>query len=253
MRMREIRDLFLEQERGSERIRKEIEKAHHEYVKARPPLISANTSILAGCRFTMVPLSGPFSLSRPYTEKNFFTRKIELNFKHKEQPIAVPIREFFFLDGYSESGIKPMLNGGEKIWSSDDVTVTLQVFGNGTINLFIKIFSQEIYFEQVLFEMANFLRIGDVVRSQSGYPDSGYILDIEMGNPEDNYSRALILYMLSHHSGSINEGGILLSDYGVGNKETFSDLLTMITNDVRNYLGLYHLEGLEFNIKTPSD
>jgi hypothetical protein len=254
MRMREIQDLVLEIARGSIRLEHEFKKARQDYdglivEKKGDPQVT-------GCRITLVPEAAPLIIDRPYTYSKdvFFSRDVSLRYSdrgigsYEIQPLEYRIKS-------SVTDINPMLRGAYREWHIGESTIKIEIFENGTINIFIKERLNTLYLCHILYELANGLLVMDRMRIVGGNTEAEYALEIELESTELPSARSVPfkLKLIDSTEEFTPEEGIILPYYRVGHKNDFNRIIKRVMDDLLNALGHHHLENLEFEIIDPQE
>lgn len=268
MKMREIQGLTLDMARGQERIEKEFENARKRYLEFKPK--KSPKKRMVGFNITLVPLSGPIIIDRPYQQTDLFERRaaIEALFKNGQKPSINTIGA----GGSRPSVIRPILRGGSKIWAHsyqyplgqgelDEYFITVEIFESGTIQLSVKatlsIQITGVSLRWILADIANALCIAERTRNLGGMPDSEYAMEIGLGIDEINSlgkshftKDSLRLGLLNeeepHFSRELGPGFFLLPIYPVGRWDDFPKIIKRVMNDLNNAVGKPDIDDLDF-------
>jgi hypothetical protein len=151
---------------------------------------------MIGFNITLVPLSGPIIIDRPYEQTGLFERKAAIKGSFKNGQI-IPI-ETIDSELLRPSIIRPILRGGRKIWSHsyiyppgqkelDEYFITVEIFESGTIQLSVKetlSIPAGLSLRWILADIANALCIAERTRNLGGMPDSEYAMELGLGIEE---------------------------------------------------------------------
>jgi hypothetical protein len=269
MKMREIQGLTLDMARGQERIDREFESARKRYLEFKPQRSPKRRMV--GFNITLVPLSGPIIIDRPYKQTDLFERRhtIEGLFKNGQKcPIETIDANFPSCSIY----YRPILRGARKIWfhsyiyptGQDELIeefITVEISASGTIQLSVKatlsIVITGISLDWILADIANALCIAERTRNLGGMPDSEYAMEIGLGIDEinsfgkshfteDSFRFGILKEVGIHFSQEIGPGFFLLPRYPVGRRADFPEIIKRVMNDLYNAVGKPDNDELDF-------
>ena len=269
MKMREIQALTLDMARGQERIEREFENARKRYLEFKPN--KSPKRRMLGFNITLVPLSGPIIIDRPYEQTDLFERRPTIDALFKNEPKKQSIKTIG-AGGSRPSVIRPILRGGRKIWAHsytyplgqgelDEYFIVLEIFESGTIQLSVKatlsIQITGVSLRWILADIANALCIAERTRNLGGMPDSEYAMEIGLGIDEINSLGKSDFTEDSLRFGLLNEeeppfsrelcpGFFLLPRYPVGRRDDFPIIIKRVMNDLNNAVGKPDIDDLDF-------
>lgn len=268
MKMREIQGLTLDTARGQERIDREFENARKRYLEFKPK--KSPKKRMVGFNITLVPLSGPIIIDRPYKQTDLFERKAVIEALSKNgQKDQIKTIDAELL---RPSVIRPILRGGKKIWSHNypyptgqdeliEYFITIEIFESGTIQLSAKVTLSIIYtgisLDWILADIANALCIAERTRNLGGMPDTEYAMEVGLGIDEisvlgksqfveDSCKFGLLKEDGIHFSQELGPGFYLLPRYPIGRRDDFPKIIKRVMNDLNNAVGKPDIDDLDF-------
>jgi len=262
MKMREIQDMTLDMARGQERIEREFNNARKRYQLLIPD--QNHRKPLLGFNITLVPLSGPVTIDRPYLLTDLFLRKhsIEGGWNNRQRSNFETIDAGF---PGGASGVQPILRGAQKTWwgkrsqLSDVFIITVEIFETGTIQLSVKnnFDPLRLSIRWLLADIANALCIAERVRNIGGIPDGEYAMELEINieaiGEHGKYEPIEEYFLLGslrdeQYNSSRRDGPtpLLLPRYRIGEKKDFPKIVKLVMDDLCNAIGRPHEDGFEF-------
>lgn len=266
MSMREIQDLTIEKARGMARVDQAFAARQANYLLVRIPESEDLRAI--GFRITLVPLSRPLAIDRPYAHEDLFERQSSvmgsfagggwhgLHAIDRNSP------------GHTTSPPQPILRGGQRVWrwhfakgapnheKRYNEIARVEVYGDGDVDIIVKSDYADpagLSMHWILAEAANAFRIVERTRLLGGNPDAEYVMEIELrydarirGRFPGEFHLGL-LGQKDRFTGVLGPEPLLLPRYAVGPRETFPILLKAVMNDLNNAVGHPHQDDFEFD------
>lgn len=258
MKMREIQDLTLEMLRGHERLKRDFELAGKRYLQLKPERVHKRHMV--GFRITLVPLSGPLTIDRPYLYETLFTRKSQItgSFSNRQNLQLETIDTDW--PSLSFGPVRPILRGAQRKWAckydkghnppNEDIAI-IEVMVTGTINMIVKSTLAKptgLSIRWVLSDLANSLIIAEQSRRIGGNASAEYALELELRYDQYldisgiNTSLAVFYFGLLQEEGGrfskkLGPDPLLLPRYRVGSEKEFPQLIKTIMDDLYNAVG----------------
>ena len=265
MSMREIQDLTIEKARGMARVDQAFAARQTNYLLVRIPESEDLKAI--GFRITLVPLSRPLAIDRPYAHEDLFERQSSImgSFAGGES-LGLPAIDGN-IPGRTTSPPQPILRGGQRLWrwhflkgfpnreKRYNEIALVEVYRDGTVDIIVKsnFAPPGLSMHWILAEAANAFRIVERTRLLGGNPDAEYVMEIELrydGPTTGRFPGAFNLGLLgeeNHFTGVLGPEPLLLPRYPVGPRETFPILLKAVMNDLNNAVRRPHQDDFEFD------
>jgi len=251
--------------RGHERLERDFELAGKRYLQLKPE--GVDKLHMVGFRITLVPLSGPLTIDRPYMDETLFTRKdgISGSFSNGDT-LWMPIMDKDTgSKGRSANLVSPILRGAQRRWvckydigprPPDEGIVIIEVMETGTINMIVKNTLTKptaLSIRWVLSDLANSLIIAEQSRRIGGNASAEYALELELRNDQyrdisgTNASFGVFSFGLLHeedgpYSKKLGPDPLLLPRYRVDSENEFPQLLKKVMDDLYNAVGKPHLD-----------
>ena len=265
MSMREIQDLTIEKARGMARVDQAFAAQQENYLLVRIPESEDLKEI--GFRITLVPLSRPLAIDRPYAHEDLFRRQPSVMGSFAgggSLGLRAIDRDSL---GRTTSPPQPILRGGQRLWQWHFLKqfehhekryheiALVEVLGNGTVDIIVKSNRAPpgLSMHWILTEAANAFRIVERTRLLGGNPDAEYVMEIELrfdARVTGRFPGEFHLGLLSQEdnfTGVLGPYPLLLPRYLVGPRETFPVLLKAVMNDLNNAVRREHEDDFEFD------
>jgi len=266
MKMREIQGLTLDMAKGQERIDREFHIARERYLLLKPQHSSKRG--LVGFNITLVPLSGPVMIDRPYLQTSLFERKMAIDGIFQIQRQRFQLETIDALHNRSISVVQPILRGGRKTWSvrysiarqpqselDEEDLINVEIFDSGTIQLSVKSTFNGLSSRWTLAEIGNALSITERARIIGGMPDTEYAMEVEFIFEEIDAFGKSIFQEQEFKFGLLNEedfhfsrklSPLLLPRYRIGSSDDFPRVLKLVMDDLYNAVGKKDMDDFEF-------
>jgi hypothetical protein len=262
MRMREIQDLTLDMARGQERIDKEFYNARERYLLLKPK--ESVKRRLIGFNITLVPLTGPLNIDRPYLQTDLFERNPKIAGRFLNSDKYHQFMAFYADHQVGPVEPQPILRGGRKVWSrlpipfrqdEDEIFVTVDIFESGTIQISFRKTKEPpaLSMGLIITDVANALCIAERTRTIGGMPDAEYVMEIELRYDELLEGRDSKLcyqefeFLIPMEDGqlylrNLGPGPLLLPRYSIRNIDDFPRILKLVMDDLYNAVGERHID-----------